>query len=245
VICHRHFWVDNGGPLGEARAIDSPIDRQPPASAGSIPTGDRRKRRRVEAGWSRAAAGVLAVLLASCSAPPGDLITPVPSTPRQVAEQTPERTLAVAVAKSSPTPTPDLVGEYRELVLPRLQRIQTALNHIEQQLTIVQKSPAKMVQDDWRREVLATVDELAAANSDLRALGARTGADAALSADLQKLITNLDFVIDEYRLAFDFDPDGSHLVRAGRAEKAASDQVESILLMFRRPAIGVPPTPSR
>jgi hypothetical protein len=187
---------------------------------------------------------VLAVIFGGCSAPPGEVITPIPATPRQAATQTQERPLAVAVARGTPTPTPELVGEYRELVRPRVERIQLGLYHIEQQLAIAQKSPVRMVQDDWRREMLSILDELAAANADLRALGARTGQDAALAADMQKLATSLDFVIDEFRLAIDFDPDGSHIVRAGRAEKATADQVDSILLMFRRPAIGVAPTPT-
>jgi hypothetical protein len=47
-------------------------------------------------------------------------------------------------------------------------------------------------------------------------------------------------------MALDFDPDGTHFTRAGRAEKMAADEVESIQSDLRRSAaLTLTPRPAR
>jgi hypothetical protein len=138
---------------------------------------------------------------------------------------------------------PVLVGDYPTLVGQRLERIQQGLMRFEQQLAVLKTAPLRMADDDWRAQTHSLLDDLAASSADLRGLGARSGADAALYAEVLKLLDNLDFVVSEYRMAFDFDPDATHFIRAGRAEKTTADEVESLLSDLRRP-IGPAPTPS-
>jgi hypothetical protein len=188
----------------------------------------------------------LVLVLVGCQAPPPAVITPIPSTPRTFATPTEQRAVSVAVAAASPTATAALVGDYPSLVRPRVERVEQGLGRIDQQLAIVQQSPVRMAAEDWRNQTQGVLEDLAAAASDLRALGARGGSEAALYAEVFKLLTDLDFVVSEYRMALDFDPDGSHFIRAGRAAKTTGDEVESILLGLRRP-IGpaLTPTPAR
>jgi hypothetical protein len=188
----------------------------------------------------------LAVLLAGCEASPPALVTPIPSTPRAFATLSADRTVSVAVAVGSATPTPQLVGDYPSLVRPRLDRVQQGLGRLEQQLNILRTSPIRMAEVDWRNQTQALLDDLASGNADLRALGARSGPDAALYAEVMKVTGDLDFVVSEYRLAFDFDADGTHFTRAGRAEKMTADEVESILSDLRRSAaLTLTPRPAR
>jgi hypothetical protein len=192
--------------------------------------------------------GVALLAVLACAPPQPAVVTPLPSTPRSFATPV-QGTLAsvgVAVAVASPTPTASTpTGDYPALVRPRLERIEQGLIRFESQLSVLRQSPVRMADADWRAQTSALLDELAAANADLRALGARVGPDAALYAEVSKLTGDLEFVVDEYRLAFDFDPDASHFARAGRAERSTADEVQSMLAGLRRP-IGTPPrlTPS-
>jgi hypothetical protein len=134
-----------------------------------------------------------------------------------------------------------LVGDYSTLVRDRLVGVEAAQRQMDGQLNQLRATPALVVQPDWRTTMLMRVDDLGTATDTLRALGARSGADASLYEDVAKLLSDLDFVVSEYRMAFDFDPDGSHFIRAGRAEQMASTEVESMLLGLRR---GIGPAPT-
>jgi hypothetical protein len=194
--------------------------------------------------WAVAVA--LAALIVGCDAPPPAFVTPIPSTPRTIATSSADRTVSVAVAVGSATPTPQLVGDYPTLVRPRLDRVQQGLGSLEQQINILRTNPIRMAQEDWRNQAQSMLDDLASANTDLRTLGARSGPDAALFAEVKKLNDDLDFVVSEYRMALDFDADGTHFVRAGRAEKMTADEVESILSDLRRSvALTLTPRPAR
>jgi hypothetical protein len=196
--------------------------------------------------WALTVTVVLAVVLVGCEAPPPAFVTPIPSTPRTIATLSADRTVSVAVSVGSATPTPQLVGDYPTLVRPRLNRVQEGLGRLEQQLNILRTSPIRMAEPDWRTQTQGLLEELAAANTDLRALGARSGPDAALYTDVHKLNGDLDFVVSEYRMALDFDPDATHFIRAGRAEKSTADEVESILSDLRRSAaLTLTPRPAR
>src|SRR5581483_3731129 len=114
-----------------------------------------------------------------------------------------------------------------------LSAIESALAALDAQFALLKQSPFRMTQEDWRNDTLARVDDVGAANEALRALGARSGSDAALYSQVAKLISDLDFVVSEYHMAFDFDADGSHITRASRAEAMASEEVQSMLQTLR------------
>jgi len=168
------------------------------------------------------------------------------ATPRPNVTATPERAVAIAVAVGSPTATPALVGDYATLVRPRLEHVQQSFTQFEQQLAVLQKAPLRMAEEDWRNQLLAILDDLALGEADLRMLSSRVTAPPGLNAEIVKLVGDLDFVVSEWRMALDYDPDATHFIRAGRAEKMTADEVESILSELRRP-IGpaVTPTPAR
>src|SRR5712691_12833537 len=194
--------------------------------------------------WAIALA--VAVLSVGCAAPPPAFVTPIPSTPRSIPTLSADRTVSVAVAAGSATPTPQLVGDYPTLVRPRLDRVQQGLGRLEQQLNILNTNPMRMAEADWRSQMQSLLEDLASANTDLRTLGARSGPDAPLYTEVKKLNGDLDFVVSEYRMALDFDADGTHFIRAGRAEKMAADEVESILSDLRRSAaLTLTPRPAR
>jgi hypothetical protein len=189
----------------------------------------------------------VSVLVSGCDVAPPPTITPPPSTPRSIPTLEGTRPLSVAVAVGTPTPTVPIVGDYSTLVRDRLVRVESAFKALDAQFAVLQTAPIRITQADWRNDTLARLDDLAATNDALRALGARSGADGLLYGEVSKVSSDLDFVVSEYRMAFDFDPDGSHLVRAGRAEKMTSDEVESMLLGLRRgigPAPTLTPTPT-
>src|SRR5260370_25809525 len=110
------------------------------------------------------------VLLVGCAAPPPAFVTPIPSTPRSIATLSADRTVSVAVAVGSATPTPQLVGDYPTLVRPRLDRVQQGLGRLEQQLNILRTNPIRMADADWRTQTQGLLDDLASANAYLRAL---------------------------------------------------------------------------
>jgi hypothetical protein len=152
----------------------------------------------------------------------------------------------LAVAVGSPTATPVLVGDYATLVRPRLEHIQQGFMQLKQQLAVLQKEPMRMAQEDWRSQMLGILDDLALSEADLRTLGSRVTAPALLNTEMVKFLDDLDFVVSEWRMALDYDPDASHFIRAGRAEASTADEVESILSEVRPPIPPVrTPTPVR
>jgi hypothetical protein len=180
-----------------------------------------------------------ALVLAACEALPPPVTTPPPAPP--AATVSPTRPLGVAVALGTPTATPVLVGDYATLVRPRLERVQQGLGQLEQQLTVLVKTPMRMAEDDWRNQTQNVLDDLAADSLDVRSLGPRVGTQTALHTEVMKLLDDLDFVVSEYRMALDYDPDATHFARAGHARVTTRDEVESILSDLRRPVL---PTPS-
>jgi len=185
---------------------------------------------------------LVGIILGGCSSPVAPAPTPVPTR----VTVTPERALAIAVAVGSPTATPMLVGDYATLVRPRLEHVQQDLAQIEQQLAVLQNAPLRMAQEDWRNQMLGILDDLALSEADLRSLGTRVPVLPALTTEIGKLLGDLDFVVSEWRMALDYDPDATHFMRAGRAEKETADEVESILAELRRPVgRAATPTPAR
>ena len=171
-------------------------------------------------------------MLVACGAPVQTVVT-TPQ-PKAVSTPTPTRAVGVAVAARTPTPTAVLVGDYASLALPRLEVIQRNVRRLEQQLAVLQNAPLRMAEDDWRNQMLSIVDDLLTATADVRSLGTRVGARADLNAKVVKLADDLDFVANEYRMALDFDPDSSHFIRAGRAEKTAAAELDSVLAEVQR-----------
>jgi hypothetical protein len=152
----------------------------------------------------------------------------VTATPR------PTEPLGVAVAVGSPTPTPVLSGDYATLVRPRLEAVQGMLDRLEQQLSLAQKAPMRMAEDDWRNQTRTVLEDLLAGSAELRSLGTHVStSQVALSAEVLKVADDVDFVANEYRMAFDYDPDASHFLRAGRAEKSTAAELDSLLTDLR------------
>lgn len=152
----------------------------------------------------------------------------------------PTRPLGLAVAAGTPTATPVLVGDYATLVRPRLELVQQNLTRLDQQLAVLLKSPMRMADDDWRSQTQSMLDDLADDSGDLRALGPHVGTQTALNSQVMKLLDNLDFVVSEYRMALDYDPDGTHFIRAGHARLTTEDDVASLLSDLRRPVLPAP-----
>lgn len=173
------------------------------------------------------------MLLTGCDVAPPAVVTPPPSTPRVIPTLAARSSPAIAAPVTTATPTPVIAGDYGALVRDRLMSIDSRLAALDRQFAEVRASPFRMTQDDWRTATLERVEELGVAANALRALGARSGPEAMLYGEVSKLLMDLDFVVSEYRMAFDFDPDGNHFVRAGRAERMASDEVQSILRDLR------------
>lgn len=161
--------------------------------------------------------------LGGCTSPIAQAPTPAATV---AATATPDaRPLAIAVPVASPSATPALVGDYASLVRPRLEHVQQDLKQIEQHLAELQKAPLLMAQDDWRNQMFGTLDDLSVSEADLRSLGSRVP----LKEEAVKLVGDLDFVVGEWRMALDYDPDATHFIRAGRAEKMTADEVAAIL----------------
>jgi hypothetical protein len=187
----------------------------------------------VQSGSGLAAAVTFAaVVLGACSAPAPPVST-VAAPP--VAAPGPTRTIAVAVAARSPTPTLALVGDYATLLQPRLEALRQGFRGLEQQLSVLQTAPTRMAEDDWRTQFQNTLDDLSATSADLRSLGTRVASSqVGLNAEVLKLADDADFVASEYRMALDYDPDSTHFIRAGRAEKTTAQELDSILSTVRQ-----------
>jgi hypothetical protein len=169
------------------------------------------------------------ITVEACDASPPPIVTPPPTS---VSTPLPTRPLGVAVPVGSATPTPQLVGDYASVMRPRLLTIQQDFSHLEQQLAIAQKTPLLMVQDDWRNQTGGVLQDLLAASADLRSVATRLGSRTN-HADVLKLADDVDFVANEFRMAFDYDPDANHFIRAGRAEKTTRAELDSILTSLR------------
>ena len=183
--------------------------------------------------------GTAMIVLVACEAP----VQTVLGTPEPKAVPTPAatRAIAVAVAASSPTPAAALAGDYASLALPRLEALQQDVRRLDQQLAVLQTAPLRMAEDDWRNQTRDILDDLTAASGDLRSLGTRVGARSGLTARVLKLADDVDLVASEYGMALDFDPDSSHFLRAGRAEKTTADELDAVLADVRR-MLRTPPT---
>jgi hypothetical protein len=169
---------------------------------------------------------MVGIFLGGCSYP----AAPTPTITLTRITPTPDaRPLSVAVPVASPSATPELVGDYATLVRPRLEHVQQDLAQIEQRLAELQKTPVLMAQDDWRNQMFATLDDLALSEADIRSLSTRVSPSAALGTQMTRFIADLDFVVGEWRMALGYDPDATHFLRAGRAEKTTADELASIL----------------
>ena len=234
-----------GGSVRATRRRPSLPRRGPLWGVGlALGCGRAEGESRATKSWNcRLGAGVIvaAVVLGGCSAPAptAEVATSVPTA---VATPGPTRAVSVAVAARSPTPTVALVGDYATLLQPRLETLQQGLRRLEQQLSVLQTAPLRMAEDDWRTQFRNTLDDLSTMSADLRSLGTRVGAQLPLNAEVLKLTNDVDFVADEYRMALDYDPDSSHFIRAGRAEKTTADELASVVADVRR-NLRVTPTP--
>ena len=141
----------------------------------------------------------------------------------------PARPLAVAIAVGSPTPTPALVGDYATLVRPRLLTVRQDFKALDDQLAVAQKAPMRMAEDDWRNQTRGILEDMLTSSTSVRSIGARPGTEVALSAQVFKVLDDVDFVANEFRMAFDYDPDSTHFLRAGRAEKTTVAELDSLL----------------
>ena len=146
-------------------------------------------------------------------------LTPVPTLP-----------ISVAVRVGSPTPTPQIVGDYATEMRPKLQGIQHVFGQLEQQLASAEKTPLLMAEDDWRNQTDTILETMLADSADARTLDTRLGAP---DASITKLLDDVDFVGNEFHMAFSYDPDATHFMRAGRAERTTRDELDSILTTLR------------
>ena len=82
--------------------------------------------------------GMMLTLLILVGCSPSPVVVPPTSVaaPRPIVTATSERPLGVAVAVTSPTPTPELVGDYPTLVRPRLEHIQQSFGQLEQEIGV-------------------------------------------------------------------------------------------------------------
>jgi hypothetical protein len=182
-----------------------------------------------------------ALVAAACQPPPAVSTPPTVTTAQPTPVATQARPLGLAVAAGSPTPTPVLVGDYATLVRPRLESVQQGLMQLDQQLAVLLKAPMRMADDDWRAQTLNVLDDLATRSGDLRTLGRRADANqTGLNSQVTKLLDTLDFVVSEYRMALDYDPDGTHFARAGHARPSTEDDLASVLQDLRRPVLPAP-----
>jgi hypothetical protein len=141
----------------------------------------------------------------------------------------PTRPLAVAVRVGSPTPTVEIQGDYASNVKPSVVAIKADFTQLEAQLAAAIKAPQIMAGDDWRNQMTSIIQDLLVASTNLRALDARITATSPLKAQVQKMNDDVDFVANEFRMALDYDPDSSHMVRAARAEKTTSAELDSLI----------------
>ena len=109
---------------------------------------------------------------------------------------------------------------------PRLQAIELQFSKLEQQLALAQKTPLLMAQSDWRTATGTILQDMLGASADARNVAIRVGPP---HDDVMKLLDDVDFVANEFRMAFDYDPDATHFIRATRAEKTTRAELDSIL----------------
>src|SRR5213592_2900256 len=87
-----------------------------------------------------------AVVVAGCEAPMPS-VTPTALRSSVTPTPAPTRPLGVAKPVGSPTPTPELVGDYSTLVRPRLDSVHQNLSRLEQQIAVLQNAPMRMAED--------------------------------------------------------------------------------------------------
>ena len=156
--------------------------------------------------------GIVLASAISCGAPPPAAVTPAP-TQSVVASAVPTRALAVAVPVGSPTPTAGVTSDYVSLMRPPLSSIKADFNNLERLLAGAQNTPMVMAQDDWRNQMQSALEDLLVSSSALRTETARSTAPNALRQDMLKLCDDVDFVANEFRMALDYDPDATHMLR--------------------------------
>lgn len=172
--------------------------------------------------------GVVLASATSCGAPPPAAVTLAPAQ-SVVASAVPTRALAVAVPVGSPTPTAGVTSDYVSLMRPQLSSIKADFDRLERLLATAQNSPMVMAQDNWRNQMQSALEDLLVSSSALRSETARSTAPNALRQDILKLCDDVDFVANEFRMALDYDPDATHMLRAARAEKSTSAEIDSVL----------------
>src|SRR5579859_3768450 len=172
------------------------------------------------------AVAVSTVLVAACEAPPAGVVT---MPPVNAPTPAPTRPLGVAVAVGSPTPTAEVVGDYATLMRPRLQTLHDDFGHLQSQLAEAEKTPMRMAEDDWRNQTQGVLEDMLTSSADIRATSMRATTQSPLRSEVLKLADDVDFVANEFRMALDYDPDATHFMRAGRAEKTTSAELDSIL----------------
>jgi len=184
------------------------------------------------AGFFTPTAAILAVLtLVACQAPVADAPT-VERRPTAVASvivtPTPSPQLAVAVPVGSPTATPALVGDFSTLMRPRLAALRGDFMRIEQQLAVAQQAPLRMADDDWRNQMASILEAILTDSAAVRTLTTRLTPPAPIGPAATKLADDADFVANEFRMALDYDPDGTHFIRAARAERTTLQELDDL-----------------
>lgn len=174
---------------------------------------------------------LLTMALLGCSSPASAPATPAPTLSSMTPQ--PTRAVSVAVRAASPTPTAELTGDLASVARPQLTLLRQDFSQLEQQLAVAQASPMRMADDDWRSQVKTILQELLSASSDLRSIANRFAGKSPLDPDVLKLTDDVDFVANEFDMAFTYDPDATHLIRAARAEKTTAAEVDDMLARMR------------
>jgi hypothetical protein len=118
-------------------------------------------------------------------------------------------------------------------VRPRLAALKDGFTQLDQQLAVAQKAPIRMAEDDWRTQTQSILQDLLAASGAIRTVNPGVGTRSGLLPEVLKLADDVDFVANEFRMALDYDPDATHLIRAGRAEQTTIAELNSILSELR------------
>jgi hypothetical protein len=104
---------------------------------------------------------------------------------------------------------------------------------LDQQLAVARQAPMRMADDDWRDLTGAVLDAILADSSAIRAVTTRAAPRAPDGPASIKLADDADFTANEFRMALDYDPDGTHFIRAGRAERMAVQELDGLSNQLR------------
>ena len=198
----------------------------------------------------RVALALFACALAGCSAAP----TPSPSptaTPVEVRAPTatvpaPTPTAEPTLTASPglqlpppPTPNPD-TSAFIDYLLPRVDDLSAVLARLQAHLGQLRTSPLLFVEQEWQRQMIGLLDELQSMAEDLRKHPVIPLSMRTYEPEIQTLIKDVEFAVEEYNQALRNDPEGAHLFRAGRSSQAAARQAEAIgtWLRLQRPPRG-------